>query len=72
MDELQEELDAINFAEADELSLVIGVGWRTFLKCIPSLWLHHWHVFMLLDDGALSPAPLACARSGLFMRRRWV
>lgn len=39
MNELQEELDAINFAEADELSLVIGVGWRTFLKCIPSLWL---------------------------------
>lgn len=39
MNELQEELDAINFAEADELSLVVGVGWRTFLKCIPSLWL---------------------------------
>ncbi len=39
MNELQEELDAINFADADELSLVVGVGWRTFLKCIPSLWI---------------------------------
>ena len=38
MNELQEELDAINFAEADELSLTIGVAWRTFLKCISSLW----------------------------------
>ena len=52
MNELQEELDAINFADADELSLVVGVGWRMFR-----------------DDGALSPAPLACAERGLLLRR---
>lgn len=38
MNELQEEIDAINFAETDELSLVIGVGWRTFLANLCSLW----------------------------------
>lgn len=34
MNELQEEIDAINFADGDELSMSIVVGWRTFLKIL--------------------------------------
>jgi len=34
MNELQEEIDAINFADRDELSLTIGVGWNTYLKIL--------------------------------------
>jgi len=37
MSELQEEIDAISFAEADEMSLSLGVGWRTFLACLAPL-----------------------------------
>ncbi len=34
MNELQEEIDAINFAPGDEIVLTLLVGWRTFLKII--------------------------------------
>jgi len=34
MNELQEEIDAINFAQVDDLSVTIGAGWRTFVKIL--------------------------------------
>lgn len=34
MNRLQEEIDAINFADADELSITVGAGFRTFLKIL--------------------------------------